>query len=61
MEALYCFSSHGNPQARDAFTGLDITYLQTLQLERYISCEHYYFIVKLRVENQVKGGNAASI
>lgn len=33
MEALYCISSHGNPQAQDAFTGLDFTYPQALQLE----------------------------
>lgn len=59
MEALYCVSSHGNPQAQDAFPGLDFTY--PLQLGRHISCEHYYFDFELQVENQVKDGKAASI
>lgn len=61
MEVLYCFRSRGNPQARNTSTGLNIAYLQTQQLERYISLEHYYYIVELQVEYQVKDGSAASI
>lgn len=57
---LRTFSSHGNLQTQDVFTGPDITYLQSLQLERHISCE-WCFMIELRVENQVKNGKARSI